>query len=322
VSDQLYEGSWHADNVHLWPEFGARIRVVIKKFNHFDNVFRSCIRISCTFWDYSNFWRFFMTDGQETMSFQQKLQVGNQLIGTLLGLPTSAVSEVVSRLGYDWLWIDMEHAPLSLDHVQSILQCVDAACSALVRIPVNDETWIKRVLDLGADGIIVPQVKSRKEAEYAVRSAKYPPQGVRSAGLSRANRFGVEFAKSVQTANQSTAVVLQIEHKDGVQNAEEIVQVVGVDAIIIGPYDLSGSYGKLGQITDDEVVAAIASIREACVKHRMPCGIFAMNAEVGAKYIEQGFEIIAVGADIHFLWTAAEAALKTLKLASERVAST
>jgi 2-keto-3-deoxy-L-rhamnonate aldolase RhmA len=260
-----------------------------------------------------------MTDRKDAFSFRQKLKGRNQLIGTLLGLPASAVSEVVSRLGYDWLWIDMEHAPLSLDHVQSILQCVHPSCSSLVRIPVNDETWIKRVLDLGADGIIVPQVKSKQEAEYAVRSAKYPPQGARSAGLSRANRFGVEFAKSVQTANEVTAVVLQIEHKDGVTNAEEIVQVAGVDAIIIGPYDLSGSYGKLGQIADDEVLAAIASIREACAKHRMPCGIFAMNAETGAKYLKQGFELIAVGADIHFLWNAAESSLNALKSAIKRV---
>jgi 2-keto-3-deoxy-L-rhamnonate aldolase RhmA len=254
-----------------------------------------------------------MTEGQEALSFRQKLKGRNQLIGTILGLPASAVAEAVSRLGYDWLWIDMEHAPLSLDHVQSILQCVDSSCSALVRIPVNDETWIKRVLDLGADGIIVPQVKSKAEAEYAVRSAKYPPQGARSAGLSRANRFGVEFAKSVQTANETTAVLLQIEHKDGVKNAREIVSVKGVDAIIIGPYDLSGSYGKLGEIADLEVVDAIASIRQACAEHRVPCGIFAMNAEAGAKYLQQGFELIAVGADIHFLWSAAESSLKTLK---------
>lgn len=260
-----------------------------------------------------------MSDRQNAISFREKLRGHQQLVGTLLGLPVPAVAETVSRLGYDWLWIDMEHAPLSLDHVQSILQSADPGCSALVRIPFNDETWIKRVLDLGCDGIIVPQVKTADEAKYAVRCAKYPPQGTRSAGLSRANRFGVEFAKSIATANDTVAVVLQIEHKDGVQNAEEIVQTEGIDAIIIGPYDLSGSFGKLGQITDEEVVAAIASIRKACAKYKMPCGIFVMNAEGGAVCLKNGFELICVGADIHFLWTGAKASLDSLLAVRDQV---
>ncbi len=250
---------------------------------------------------------------QKRLTFREKLGSKKPLIGTLISLPAPAVSEVLSRLGFDWLWIDMEHAPLSLEHVQHLLQCIAPSCSGLVRVPVNDETWIKQVLDLGADGIIVPQVKTRQAAEAAVKAAKYPPLGNRSVGIARAQAYGADFVRYMEMSDISTAVVLQIEHKEAVHNIEQILQVDGIDAIVIGPYDLSGSYEKLGQVTDDEVQRAIQLVKDACVRNEMPCGIFSLNAETAANFIMQGFQLIAQGIDIHYLWTAAKSALNTVE---------
>jgi len=249
------------------------------------------------------------------MSFKEQLQKGAPLIGTLISLGSSAVTEAVSRCGFDWLWIDMEHGPLSLEQVQHILQAKRGECASLVRIPVNDETWIKRVLDLGADGIIVPQVKTAEEAQRAVSSAKYPPTGTRSVGMSRASGFGMDFAEYIRDANDKTSVLLQIEHTDGVKNIDSIISVKGIDAIIIGPYDMSGSFGKLGQIQDPEVHEAIETVRKACKTKGVPIGIFCLQPDLARIYLEQGYDLLCLGCDIHFLWSSAKASLESIKVA-------
>ncbi len=210
----------------------------------------------------------------------------------------------------------MEHAPLEPHHVQNLLMAKSDRCAGFVRIPINDEVWIKRVLDLGADGIIVPQVKTKAEAERAVAASKYPPAGTRSVGLARAQGFGMDFGEYIKTANNTTSVLLQIEHVIGVANVDEILSVDGIDAIIIGPYDMSGSFGKLGEVQDAQVVAAIEKVFDACRHHGMPIGIFAMSPEQARGYIERGFHLVAIGADIHYMWTAARA---SLELASDTV---
>jgi 2-keto-3-deoxy-L-rhamnonate aldolase RhmA len=245
-------------------------------------------------------------------TFKERLKQKKPLIGTLLSLGLPSVAEMVSRCGYDWLWIDMEHSPLSLDQAQQLLQAKAGECSAFIRTPVNDEIWIKRILDIGADGIIVPQVKTVEEARYAVASAKYPPVGTRSAGVARANSYGMDFSYYSKEANDTLLVLLQIEHRDGVRNIDEILKVPGVDAIIIGPYDLSGSFGKLGQIDDAEVQAAIQTVHEACQKRGMPIGIFALLPEHGKKYLKLGYQLVSLGIDAHYLWTAAKAGLEAM----------
>ncbi len=246
-------------------------------------------------------------------SFKERLRKGETLVGTILTLGLPAVAEMVSRCGFDWLWIDMEHAPLSLEQVQEFLQAKSETCPAFVRIPGNDEVWIKRVLDLGADGIIVPQVKTAAEAQRAVSASKYPPTGIRSVGSGRANGYGMNAGPYIEEANEKLLVLLQIEHHEGVKNLESIIKTPGVDAIIIGPYDLSGSFGKLGKIGDDEVQKAIAEIKKACEQHGMPLGIFALQPEHGKNYLSQGFKLIALGIDAHYLWTAAKAGLEAVK---------
>ncbi|HEY9731375.1 MAG TPA: aldolase/citrate lyase family protein [Drouetiella sp.] len=247
------------------------------------------------------------------MAFKERLKQGKPLIGTLISLGASAVTEAISRCGFDWLWIDMEHGPLSVEQVQMILQAKRGECAALVRIPINDETWIKRVLDVGADGIIVPQVKTAEEAAKAVAACKYPPVGTRSVGMSRASGYGMDFAVYIRDANEKLCVFLQIEHVDGVKNIDSILKVPGIDAIIIGPYDMSGSFGKLGQIHDPEVQQAIDTVRKACKSKSIPIGIFCLQPDLAKKYIEQGYELINLGCDIHFLWSSAKASLESIK---------
>lgn len=247
------------------------------------------------------------------MTFKERLKQGKPQIGTLISIATSSVTEAVSQCGFDWLWIDMEHGPLSIEQVQHILQARKGDCATLVRIPVNDETWIKRVLDLGADGIIVPQVKTPEEAARAVAASKYPPTGIRSVGMSRASSYGMDFDVYIRDANEKTAVFVQIEHRDGVENIDAILAVPGIDAIIIGPYDMSGSFGKLGQIQDLEVQNAIDTVRKACLAKSVPIGIFCLQPDLARFYLQQGYNLINLGCDIHFLWSAAKTALESIK---------
>lgn len=246
-------------------------------------------------------------------SFKQKLGLQKPLVGTLVSLAAPEVAEMLSLVGFDWLWIDMEHAPLSLDHVRSMLQASSDKCPALVRIPCNDEVWIKRVLDLGADGIIVPQVMSADEAQRAVKAAKYPPEGIRSAGMARAHEYGISFNDYVERANSDIAVIIQIEHAEAVKNLESILRVNGIDAVIIGPYDLSGSFGKLGQVQDKEVQVAIDTVKLACQKSGIPYGAFALQPETAKDYLSRGFSLVAVGIDTHYLWSSAQKSLAIVK---------
>lgn len=248
----------------------------------------------------------------QNLNFRTELRTKKQLLGTIISLPSPAVIESLSRVGYDWLWIDMEHSPLSLDQVQALLAAKDASCHGLVRVPGNDDTWIKRVLDIGADGIIVPHVSSRADAERAVSAAKYPPQGTRSFGAGRAHIYGID-ATYQSRANDHIAVVVQIEHKRAVDNIDEILSVPGLDGVIIGPYDLSGSFGKLGQVEDAEIQVAIEIVRKACASAKIPIGIFALTPERARKYLDAGFALVAVGVDIHTLWSQAMAVMKDLK---------
>lgn len=243
------------------------------------------------------------------------MQEGETLHGLIVTMSAPSVSEMLSVCGFDWLWIDMEHAPLSLEDVQAMAQAKRDGCAALVRIPTNSQEWVKRVLDLGVEGIIVPHVNTVEEAEQALRVSLYPPEGERSVGLTRASLFGLDPLYK-EEANAKRLMFLQIEHKEGVKNIEEIVQLPGLDGILIGPYDLSGSFGKLGQIRDPEVLTAIEKVLQTCKQYGMPVGIFAKQAEDAKVYLAQGFQLVATGIDIHFLLSSAKASLDVVKEAA------
>ena len=183
----------------------------------------------------------------------------------------------------------------------------------MVRVADATTENVKRVLDTGCDGIIAPHVNSADEARKIVALAKYPPDGERSVGLGRAQGYGLNFADYIASANAQTVVVVQIEHKDAVPNVDEILQVEGTDALFIGPYDLSGSMGILGQVSDARVVAAIDKVRSACARTNVSFGIFCTTADQASAAIKTGAHIVAVGTDLMHMANSARAALEAIR---------
>jgi len=246
-------------------------------------------------------------------NFGAELRGGQPLIGTISTFPDPQAAEILSNSGFDWLFVDGEHAPLGARDIQGILRAVDHRCPCAVRIPANEEAYIKQALDNGAHGVIIPRVNNLEMAQQAVRHAKYPPLGERSVGISRAHGFGMRFAEYVTTANESTAVIIQIEHKEGVDNLDAILGVQGVDAVFIGPYDLSASLGKTGQLSDPEVVDCIHRVRDCCLAKKVPIGIFTMDAGAVKSLAAEGYTLIAVGMDTVMLGESAKKILEQTK---------
>jgi 2-keto-3-deoxy-L-rhamnonate aldolase RhmA len=243
--------------------------------------------------------------------FAARLRAGATLLGSIVALGSPEVAEMFSRAGFDWLLIDTEHAPLDPLAAQGLLQA--ARCPCLVRVPAGEEALIKKALDLGAAGVVVPQVNSAGEAERIVRYCRYPPQGSRGVGIARAHGYGLDFREYVALANDNVIVMLQIEHIEAVNNIESIARVPGVDALMIGPYDLSGSMGKLGEVNDLEVEQAIETVRRACAAAGMKLAIFAATAEGMKPYMQKGYTLPIAGMDLMLLSAAARGVVQVLK---------
>lgn len=245
--------------------------------------------------------------------FRARLKRRDKLLGTMVTLPTPATAEILAGLGFDWLFVDGEHGPLETRELAAILQAVSRDVACLVRVPEASEVPIKKALDLGAAGIIVPQVNSAEQAADVVRFARYAPEGARGVGLARAHGYGMRFREYVESANAEIAVVVQAEHARAVDNIESIVRVPGVDAVLLGPYDLAASLGKMGQVDDPVVVAAIRRVTEACVAAGMPLGYFGVTAAAVEPYVERGYTLIVAGVDTLFLGQGAKALLAELR---------
>lgn len=255
-----------------------------------------------------------MADIAATASnFRTRLRGGRRLMGTMLTLPSPAVAEILADLGFDWLFVDAEHGPLETADLLGILQAVGPRAACLVRVPADDEAPIKRALDLGATGIIVPQVNSAPQAERIVRLCHYPPEGTRGVGIARAQGYGMRFGTYVTTANAQVAVVVQAEHIAAVENIEQIVAVPGIDAIMVGPYDLSASMGLMGQIGHPQVIEAIEHITRTCLAAGVRLGIFGTNAAAVRPYIATGFTLLVAGVDTMLLGQSAQTLLGELQ---------
>ncbi len=223
------------------------------------------------------------------------LQSDGLKLGTIVTIDHPAIVEIARLAGFDWLWIDGEHG--RFNEVSAAIACAVTAGGppTFVRLPDRSPTAIKRFLDIGCDGIILPQVSSAAEVDEIARAALYPPRGERSVGIARAQGYGTRFAECLN--HQDYAIVVQIETVAGVRNAEAIANHSAVDAVVIGPYDLSGSFGIPGKIESPQVVEGIASVLAICKKANKPCGVFAATAEKARTYAKEGFNLIAVGMD-------------------------
>lgn len=220
---------------------------------------------------------------------------GAPRLGTLLSIDHPSVIEIARLAGFDWLWIDAEHG--SFNEISAATACAvnSDGPPSFVRLPDRSATAIKRFLDIGCDGIILPQVSTPAEVDEIARAALYPPRGERSIGLTRAHGYGTRFTEYL--SNKNYAIIVQIESVAGVQNAGAIINHAAVDAVIIGPFDLSSSFGIPGQIDSPQVTGSIAFVLALCKKAGKPCGIFAATAEKARAYAQMNFDLIAVGID-------------------------
>ncbi|WP_413378141.1 HpcH/HpaI aldolase family protein [Alkalihalobacillus sp. 1P02AB] len=238
---------------------------------------------------------------------RKRLSQGMPSIGTWLSIPSPFSSEVMAQIGLDWLVIDMEHNPMSIETAALMTSSMFHSNTVpLVRIPWNSGENIKRVLDMGAWGIVVPMVKNRQEAEQIVQEARYYPKGGRSIG-GRRHAMGFQTSESnyFSTANDEILLVVQIEHIESVNNIDDILSVPGIDACFIGPNDLMSSMGLTPQLESDipEVVEAINRVKEAAKRHGVPSGIHVGSADSANKRINEGFQFIAIGSEISFMVT-------------------
>ncbi len=251
---------------------------------------------------------------REPNKLKRDLAAGKVCIGATITMNSPIVAEIMSHVGLDWLWFETEHTSLSLESVFTMLQATNGSnVSTVIRVPWNDKTMIKRALDAGPDGIIIPLVNSKEEAEYAVRAMKYPPWGERGAGLSRAQCYGMHMGEYLSTADEEVMTILMIEHIKAVENIDEILQVKGIDSIMIGALDLSGSMGILGQTSHPDVENAIQKVLAASKKAGISCGIITVAPEQANQRIEQGFTNIILGIDVLYLHSSIQAALNQVQ---------
>ena len=236
-------------------------------------------------------------------------------IGSWLQIGHPAVAEIMVSAGFDWLAIDLEHSAITLREAEDLIRVIDLKGAVpFVRLSSNNPEQIKRVMDAGAHGIIVPMVKTAEEAEVAVKSVKYPPLGERSIGLARAQGYGAKFEHYFGWQSENTYVIAQIEHIKAVRNLREILSVPGIDGYIVGPYDLSGSIGKPGSFDDPEFLSAMDEIRRVSAEMDVPGGVHVVEPDPQAlqKCIDDGNTFIAYGVDTRMLDTACRGGLKSL----------
>jgi 4-hydroxy-2-oxoheptanedioate aldolase len=227
---------------------------------------------------------------------------------------SALVAEGLGCAGYDFVVLDMEHAPNDVPRMLSLLQAVAGTPSAaLVRLPWNDAVIVKQMLDLGANALMFPFVQTAQEAHRAVAATRYPPEGTRGvAGMSRASRFaGVE--NYFDKAAGELCVVVQLETIEAVSRIAEIAAVPGVDSIFIGPSDLSASMGMIGQIDHADVQQVLAQAASDCASAGKPVGILAANAQRALTYLDYGYNWVAAGSDLGLMMAAARAGAKLIR---------
>ena len=246
----------------------------------------------------------------------EKLQRGETSFGTWLSLGDLTAARLLARVGFDWLTLDLEHSPVDWSTTAAIMAVVaDAGCVPLIRVPEGNHFLIKRALDAGAFGIVVPMIESVEAARLAVRAAKYPPEGNRSVGGSHhALNFDADGDEYFRGANDRILVVLQIESPAGVHAAEEIMSVPGVNAILIGPndlrYQMRSAEGEFPTTEDHE--AAIQRVVDAGQRTGVPVGLHVMTTEEAHRRREQGMRYLPIGSDLRMLTVEARRTVKLL----------
>ena len=249
---------------------------------------------------------------------KRKIREGEPSVGTWLASGSPLAAEVLAHQGFDWLTVDTEHNAIGIEGVQGLFQAIaTTGVIPFARVPWNDPQAIKRVLDVGAYGVVIPTVESVEEADRAVGACRYPPDGYRGMGTIRGRLYGG--ADYPQRANAEVCVVLMLETITAVERADAILSVPGIDAVFIGPNDLAASMGlPLGlDNAHPDHIAAVTAIREACERHGIAPGIHTASAGAVNQRIAEGFKWIAVSSDIGLMTGQAKSTLADLEWSGE-----
>jgi 2-keto-3-deoxy-L-rhamnonate aldolase RhmA len=251
-------------------------------------------------------------------SVKQKIRSGIPTLGTWVTLGNPAIAEIFSLAGFDWVVVDLEHSTISIDQAGELIRVIDlSGASPLVRLTSNDRNQIKRVMDAGAHGIVVPMINCAADAEMAVAATRYAPQGIRGVGLARAQYYGPGFTKYQDWQKDGPVVIVQIEHVSALDQLENIFSTPGVDGFIIGPYDLSCSMGMPGEFQRPEFLEAMDRILAAGLRSECAPGLHIIEPDPHQlqKAMEDGYRLIAYSVDIRMLDVAARSGIHLHKKA-------
>jgi len=250
----------------------------------------------------------------ENNPFTRALAAGQQQIGLWFTLCSNFAAEVVAPSGYDWVLVDMEHSPNDYFSVLGQLQAfAGTGTTPIVRVEWNDSVAVKRLLDLGAPGLLFPMIQSVEEAQQAVAATRYPPRGVRGfAGSSRATKFG-RITDYTQRIEDETSVLLQLESRAAIEQAEAIADVDGVHGLFFGPADIAADIGHLGQPMHKDVWGLIKPVARRLMDKGMPVGTLVTDPAFATELLNEGFSFVACGTDTGLLAKASDTLLATVK---------
>lgn len=247
---------------------------------------------------------------------KEKLRNNQPTFGSWVTIGHQSIIEIMATAGFEWLTLDLEHSSMDFSKAMELIAHIQSfGMAALVRVSKNEEVVIKRVMDAGADGVIVPMVRTAADAQQAVDYVKYPPMGKRGVGLSRAQNYGIGFEKYKEWQKDGSIIIAQIEHIDSVNNIDEIINTPGIDGTIVGPFDLSASMGMPGEYHRQEVKDALKRVEERCKFFNKPLGFHVIdsNHEAVEEKLAAGYTFLAFSLDFFFLGDKAREQMSLLK---------
>jgi len=247
---------------------------------------------------------------------KKTLQNGKVVFGPFMKFTDPAAVEIMGFAGFDFVIIDAEHGPISMENAQNMIRVAEAVnITPIIRVGSNDEVLILRALDIGAQGIEIPQINSKPDAVRAVKSVKYSPQGER--GVCRyvraANYSSMDKFKYFESANKETMIIAHIEGVEGINNLDEILSVSGIDVIFIGPYDLSQSLGIPGQVNHSLVVEKMKEVVLKCKQNKVAVGTFADDIETAKSWVSLGVQYMSFSVDVGILYEISKTIVNKLK---------